>query len=483
MPDITEFLRRQHDEQWHALAARFWDDLIQDRYGQRARAGVAIRAPRIADVDKAPFSAVLHKDSPGSGGYGGTSFVVFPSERGSFFALVVGTQGLAPDEDILTRPGHTRRCRAFSQWFNEEAGGGAFAWSKSDPTRIDLQLPDDVNRCFQAWPAAIRSYGNVIYVAVGPGDASAEMLERGFLALLDFAMFERGIQPLARWKDGSERLSEALMARVLASPSDEDVRQQLLSRRFVVLQGPPGVGKTRLAARLLGSAFADRGRSFQFHPSVGYEQFVGGLAPVEANGQFGFRPTAGLLMEAARLARECAPEPWLLHLDEINRADLARVLGEALMLFEPARPGDARRSVSLPFDFGPPWGSELALPDNLCVLGTMNSADRSTAILDLAVRRRFAFMHLWPDGAALAKCSTLAKEAFHRLQSLFVDGATDTVLELMPGHAYFLCQTDAEARLRFRYELMPLLGSYLQQGLTPGLDEGIDSYLQWLSSR
>ena len=91
-------------------------------------------------------------------------------------------------------------------------------------------------------------------------------------------------------------------------------------------------------------------------------------------------------------------------------------------------------------------------------------------------------MHLWPDAAALTQSSPLAKEAFERLRALFVDGATDAVLELMPGQAYFLCATDDEARLRFRYELMPLLGSYIQQGLTPGLDEGIDSYLQWLSS-
>ena len=91
-------------------------------------------------------------------------------------------------------------------------------------------------------------------------------------------------------------------------------------------------------------------------------------------------------------------------------------------------------------------------------------------------------MHLWPDAAALTQSSPFAKEAFERLRALFVDGATDAVLELMPGQAYFLCATDDEARLRFRYELMPLLGSYIQQGLTPGLDEGIDSYLQWLSS-
>jgi 5-methylcytosine-specific restriction protein B len=483
MSDIAEFLQRVHDGHWHEAAERFWDRLLVERYGQRARSLVAIRAPRIPDVDKAPYTAVVHKDSPSSGGYGGTSLVVFPSDKGSFFALVVGTQGLAPDEDIITRPGHARRCRAYTRWINKQAAGSAQAWSKSDPTRIDLPLPEDVRQLLGDWPAATRIYGHVIYLAVRATAASSADIEASFLALLDSALAERGIRPLSRWLSESEQVSSKIMSSVLVSPTLAEALQQLLARRFVVLQGPPGVGKTRMAVQLLDGAFGGRGRSFQFHPSVGYEQFVGGLAPAEANGQFGFRPTPGLLMRAAHEAAACAPEPWLLHLDEVNRADLARVLGEALILFEPARSGDAKRSVELPYDYGLPWGSKLSLPENLFVLGTMNSADRSTAILDLAVRRRFAFMQLWPDADALEGCAPLAKSAFRRLQSLFVEEASEAVLELMPGQAYFLSQTDDEARQRFAYELIPLLKSYVQQGLVPGLTEDIDSYLQWLWSR
>ncbi len=444
---------------------------------------MAIRTPRIADIEKAPYAAVLHRDSPSSGGYGGTSFVIFPSSVGSCFGLVVGTQGLAPDEDILTKPGHARHCRAFTQWVNAHSKGGIQSWSKGDPTRIDLVLPADVKRGLQNWAAAIRIYGHVTYVVVQPAQAPLEVVEQAFFALLDFAMAERDVQPLARFANEAHKISSEVIASVLASPTEEDVRQQLQARRFVVLQGPPGVGKTRLATRLMSTTYAGRGRSYQFHPSVGYEQFIGGLAPAEANGLFGFRPTPGILMRAIVDAKACAPAPWLLHLDEINRADLARVLGEALMLFEPTRPGDEPRSVHLPYDFGPPWGATLALPENLHVLGTMNSADRSTAILDLAVRRRFAFMQLWPDRAALAHSTPLANEAFERLQRLFIDDATDAVLELMPGQAYFLSATEAETRQRLLYELTPLLKSYLQQGLVPGLAESIDSYLQWLRSQ
>lgn len=483
MPDIATFLRIPHDAQWHEAAGKFWDELLTQRYGQRGRGAVAIRAPRILEIEKAPYTAVLHQDSPNSGGYGGTSFVVFPSSTGSCFGLVVGTQGLAPDEDILTRPGHARRCRAYSKWVHAESKGTIRSWSKADPTRIDLPLPNDVRSDWQGWAAATRAYGNVMYLLVQPAEATSDVIEKAFLALLDAAMADRDVQPLKSFAGESQQISNEVMAGVLTSPSEDEVRQQLQARQFVILQGPPGVGNTRLATRLMSTAYAGRASSFQFHPSMGYEQFIGGLAPAEANGQFGFRPMPGLLMRAISDAQRCAPEPWLLHLDEINRADLARVLGEALMLFEPARPGDEPRSVRLPYDYGPPWGNSLALPKNLHVLGTMNSADRSTAILDLAVRRRFAFMQLWPDRAALAQSSGLAKQAFERLQRLFIDDAAESVLELMPGQAYFLAPTDHEARDRLRYELTPLLKSYLQQGLVPGLAEGIDSYLQWLQSQ
>jgi 5-methylcytosine-specific restriction protein B len=482
MPQIASFLTRALDADWHAAAETFWDSLLRERYGLRGRGAVAIRAPRIQDAEQAPYSAVVHKDSPTSGGYGGTSFVIFPSAAGSFFGLVVGTQGLAPDEDILTRAGHARRARAFSHWFNEQAAGGSQAWSKSDPTRIDVPLPEGVSQWLEEWPAACRKYGHVIYLALRPNGAPEPLIERAFLGLLDNLMRERRVAPLARWVDDSQAMAREILAGVLKSPTEEDVHGELLSRRFVVLQGPPGVGKTRMAARLLANAFGGRGSSHQFHPSVGYEQFVGGLAPFESNGRFGFRPAAGILMRAAAAARINAPAPWLLHLDEINRADLARVLGEALMLFESASADEAPRSVRLSYDFGHPWGSELTLPENLLVLGTMNSADRSTAIIDLAVRRRFAFMQLWPDAAALQESAPLAREAFRRLQAVFVDEASDAVMELMPGHSYFLAADDDDARRRFRHELIPLLKSYQQQGLVPGLTDNLDSFLQWLSA-
>ena len=95
----------------------------------------------------------------------------------------------------------------------------------------------------------------------------------------------------------------------------------------------------------------------------------------------------------------------------------------------------------------------------------MNSADRSIAILDLAVRRRFAFVPLWPDiQVVAAQDLPLATEAFAQLQDLFTQFAPEEALVLMPGHSYFLGATEQELMNRLHYELLPLLNEYLQEG-------------------
>ena len=101
-------------------------------------------------------------------------------------------------------------------------------------------------------------------------------------------------------------------------------------------------------------------------------------------------------MEAAALASAHPDRDFLLHVDEINRADLSKILGEAIYSSSQASSGHDRSS---PYDFGEPPSNSLSLPSNLHVLGTMNTADRSLAIVDVAVRRRFAFTKLWPQRA------------------------------------------------------------------------------------
>jgi 5-methylcytosine-specific restriction protein B len=132
-----------------------------------------------------------------------------------------------------------------------------------------------------------------------------------------------------------------------------------------------------MARRLKRTAYGDRGRIVQFHPGTTYESFVGGAAPQDGGAMgFTFRPCEGHLIQAVLEARANPDKRFLLVIDEINRADLAKVLGEAIYLFEATQPD---RSVKLQYDF-PVLGRELSLPPNLDVIGTMNSADRSIAI-------------------------------------------------------------------------------------------------------
>jgi 5-methylcytosine-specific restriction protein B len=215
----------------------------------------------------------------------------------------------------------------------------------------------------------------------------------------------------------------------------------------------------------------------QFHPSVTYEDFVVGLSPEPSEHGLHFNVKPGWLMQAVLGAQK---QPFLLVIDEINRADLGRVLGEAVYLFEADEVGkqDARH-VELTHAMN--GSKQLKLPANLFVLATMNTADRSIARMDLAIRRRFAFVTVPPNPAPVDRCGiSLAKEAFSRIQQVFVEHGTDEVLDLMPGHAYFLAANDADLRMRMRFSLLPLLGEYLQLGLMGSAHADLETVRDWL---
>jgi 5-methylcytosine-specific restriction protein B len=113
----------------------------------------------------------------------------------------------------------------------------------------------------------------------------------------------------------------------------------------------------------------------------------------------------------------------------------------------------------------------------------MNSSDRSIALVDVAVRRRFAFVKLWPDDRAVHQLGgLLMQRAFQDLVSLFVEHAAGEALDLVPGHSYFLEKDDNHARQRLKVTLAPLLEEYLAQGFVGGFVEPIRAYLQWLNS-
>ncbi|MGW1196365.1 DUF4357 domain-containing protein [Streptomyces sp. NPDC002536] len=171
-----------------------------------------------------------------------------------------------------------------------------------------------------------------------------------------------------------------------------EVRDLLWDERQLVLYGPPGTGKTYLAQKLaefLGGG-PEQVKLVQFHPSYAYEDFFEGFRPQEdpETREVAFRLTAGPLRELADLASREGNRhiPHFLIIDELNRANLAKVFGELYFLLE-----YRNKSVRLTYS-----GDDFALPPNLFVIGTMNTADRSIALVDAAMRRRFAFVELSP---------------------------------------------------------------------------------------
>jgi MoxR-like ATPase len=166
------------------------------------------------------------------------------------------------------------------------------------------------------------------------------------------------------------------------------VEELLAHKGQVIFYGPPGTGKTYVARELARhyAGQTDRVEIIQFHPSYAYEDFVEGYRPRAGNGEVGFRLVEGPLKRIAHLARQDPGARFVLLIDEINRGNLAKVFGELYFLLE-YRGAEVRLQYS----------EELfALPKNLWIVGTMNTADRSIALVDAALRRRFYFVPFFP---------------------------------------------------------------------------------------
>ncbi|MGW3651503.1 McrB family protein [Streptomyces sp. NPDC000878] len=174
-----------------------------------------------------------------------------------------------------------------------------------------------------------------------------------------------------------------------------DTARQLERMRQIILYGPPGTGKTFLARRLAQHvAGPDRTRLVQFHPSYTYEDFFEGFRPVRGDGgTVAFEVVPGPFKLLVDRARQDPANPYVLVIDEINRANLAKVFGELYFLLE-------YREEPIITQYSPE--QQFDLPKNVYLIGTMNTADRSIALVDAAMRRRFAFRRLSPDSPPVA---------------------------------------------------------------------------------
>jgi len=247
----------------------------------------------------------------------------------------------------------------------------------------------------------------------------------------------------------------------------------LSDRQQVIFYGPPGTGKTYVAEKLArfladaGGLESDRVALVQFHPSTSYEDFVEGYRPSEGDteGQISFRLTPGPLSRIVAAARDDPGRPYFLLIDEINRANLAKVFGELYYLLEYRNSG-----IQLLYRPGKPF----TMPNNVFVIGTMNTADRSIALVDAAMRRRFAFIELHPDDepvkGMLRRWLVAGKKPTERADLLTAlnDRLDERDFKIGPS---YLMKADADrdgglARV-WRYSILPLLVEHHYGQRTP----------------
>lgn len=252
------------------------------------------------------------------------------------------------------------------------------------------------------------------------------------------------------------------------------------SKKNLVLQGPPGTGKTwlakRLAYALIGSkdpkVTRDRLRVVQFHPSLSYEDFVRGWRP---SGEGKLKLTDGLFLEIVEAAKAEPDRPFVLVIEEINRGNPAQIFGELLTLLEDSK---RSREEAMELAYRQNADERVYIPRNLHVIGTMNIADRSLALVDLALRRRFAFVSLEPQLNDLWKAwcidrCNIAPEVVtlieQRMNALNDEISQDRSLgpQYRVGHSYVTPLTGAptaDGRAWFkgvvRTEIVPLLEEY-----------------------
>lgn len=391
--------------------------------------------------ENTPFISLIRPEEERSGPYSDFSFVVFPDDakdiKRCIVSVVVGSRGFRNDYDNARLP-----------WWRREFMTLRDARCKNRFTDLESEL-----EVYEGFPDVQSSYGKLLVAARQVDMTDEEEAMKIIFDWLDTYAYLRGWIKKPNIKKRAREIT------------DPDVRQLLKRYKYVVLQGAPGVGKTYNALEIAKDYRPEHVHFIQFHAETTYADFVEGLQP-NTDGSQGFTRKEGILMKAIKDAVNNPGKDVLLIIDEINRANLSNVLGPVFFLFERITAG---RTVGIPVEGGV---TLTHLPDNLHVLGTMNSADRSLAVVDFALRRRFIWVTIRPKPLS----GNFAKEAFDDMAQIFRRYADDSELALQPGQAYFITDPTTDFGERLRYELMPLIKEYLNEGLLRNAETAFAAY-------
>ena len=267
--------------------------------------------------------------------------------------------------------------------------------------------------------------------------------------------------------DYPEYSSADFLSDVYMSEQDYETLVNVLKmKKNIILQGAPGVGKTftakRLAYSIIGAKNPDRVQMIQFHQSYSYEDFIEGYRPTEN----GFTIKKGSFYKFCKLAEDDDENDYFFIIDEINRGNLSKIFGELFMLIE-----KDKRGIELQLLYS---DENFSVPANVYIIGMMNTADRSLAMLDYALRRRFSFFTMKPGFNTIGFQTyqdSLKSDAFKKLISCIKQLNSKIAADISLGegfcigHSYFCGLTAKTATVRtltsiIEYELIPLLKEY-----------------------
>lgn len=425
--------------------------------------------------DGKAYFGFISEDEETTGLYSDFSFVIFPDDKNNvqtcIVCLGVGSAGFKNDYQLASHPGLRRTFLKL----NADDGMTFFKTSFDDIESTSSDLRNEIRANYPKLQTVVEKFRTVLpasrIVDINQSDSFDKVI---YTWLATYAKI-RSWGTAAQKKYINKYLVENIPSQV--QPNEEEEIQNLLNKRkYVVLQGAPGTGKTFTALNI--SKSYDKTFFEQFHAETTYSDFVYGIEPNMNNKDEDprqFIPKKGVLCQTVEYALEHPKERVLLVIDEINRANLSNVLGPVFYLFEYQT---AKRTVKIKI-------GDLdidKLPDNIDVIATMNTADRSLAVVDFALRRRFAWYTLRPHKVTPGPGLKFMKGTYDKIADIFFEYASDDELHLQPGQSYFIVPSenkDAEMKDRLIYELMPLIKEYLAEGyLLKAKDSFCDLFLK-----